>query len=101
MKIDRISVVVGRGLLLQGRVTNGTLQANGGVELLGPQQTVSGLTVHTVLIANTRRDQVRAQGQDAQTGERLRGSVIVRTTCSHGRRHPYDAAFFIPPKLAF
>jgi hypothetical protein len=59
MKIDRISVVVGRGILLQGRVTNGALQANGNVELLGPQQSVSGITVKTVLIANTRHAQVQ------------------------------------------
>ena len=59
MKVDRISVVVGRGILLQGRVTNGALHANDGVEILGPQHTATNVTVAAVLIANTRRTQVK------------------------------------------
>lgn len=59
MKIDRISVVVGRGILLQGRVTNGSLQANSNVEILGQQHTATSVTVLAVLIGNTRHDKVQ------------------------------------------
>ncbi len=59
MKIDRISVVTGRGLLLQGRVADGTLQANGSVEILSAQNKAISPTVLAVLIANTMRDQVK------------------------------------------
>ena len=58
MKIDRISVIVGRGTLLEGRVAHGTLQANGDVEILGPQNKVLGTSALAVLISNTVRDQV-------------------------------------------
>jgi translation elongation factor EF-Tu-like GTPase len=58
MRIDRISVIVGRGTLLQGRVANGTLQANGNVEILGPRNEVISVPVLAILISNTVRDQV-------------------------------------------
>src|SRR5215216_2412101 len=58
MKIDRISVIVGRGTLLEGRVANGTLQANSNVEILGPQTTAISPTVLAILISNIMRDQV-------------------------------------------
>jgi len=58
MKIDRISVIVGRGTLLEGRVANGTLQASGSVEILGTQNMVISPTILAVLISNTVRDQV-------------------------------------------
>lgn len=58
MRIDRISVVVGRGTLLEGRVANGTLQSSGSVAILGPQNTVISPTVVAILISNTVRDQV-------------------------------------------
>lgn len=58
MKIDRISVIVGRGTLLEGRVANGTLQANGDVEILSPQNDVISVTVLATLISNVMRDQV-------------------------------------------
>ena len=58
MKIDRISVIVGRGTLLEGRVANGTLQGNGTVEILGPQNNVISPTVLAILISNTVTDQV-------------------------------------------
>jgi len=58
MKIDRISVVVGRGTLLEGRVANGTLQANSDVEILGSQNNVISATVLATLISNVMRDQV-------------------------------------------
>jgi elongation factor Tu len=58
MKIDRISVIVGRGTLLQGHVANGTLQGNGSVEILGPKNKVISATVLAILISNAVRDQV-------------------------------------------
>jgi GTPase len=58
MKIDRVSVIVGRGTLLEGSVLHGTLQGNDSVEILGPQNTVLGTTVLAVLISNTVRDHV-------------------------------------------
>ena len=51
-------MVVGRGTLLEGRVANGTLQANGSVEILGPQNKVISPAVLAILISNTMRDQV-------------------------------------------
>lgn len=58
MRIDRISVIVGRGTLLEGRVSNGTLQENSSVEILGSQNAVFSPTVLAILVANTMRDQV-------------------------------------------
>ena len=58
MKIDRISVVVGRGTLLEGRVANGTLTGNGTVEILAPQDNVISAALLAILISNTVRDQV-------------------------------------------
>lgn len=59
MRIDRIAVIVGRGLLLQGMVTSGSLRARGSVEILGPQKALTGLNVVAVLIGNTMREQVK------------------------------------------
>jgi translation elongation factor EF-Tu-like GTPase len=58
MKIDRVSLIVGRGTLLEGRVAHGTLQANSNVEILGPQDKVLSTVVLGVLISNTARAQV-------------------------------------------
>ena len=58
MRIDRVSVIVGRGTLLEGSVVHGFLQGNASVEILGSQNIVLGTTVVAVLIANTVRDQV-------------------------------------------
>lgn len=58
MKIDRISVIVGRGTLLEGRVTHGTLQGSGEVKILGPQEQVFNASVLAVLISSLVRDQV-------------------------------------------
>jgi translation elongation factor EF-Tu-like GTPase len=57
MRIDRISVVVGRGILLTGRVANGTLQAGGTVEILSPHAVIRP-DLLTILISNAARDQV-------------------------------------------
>jgi len=59
MQIDRVSVVVGKGVLLQGRVTNGSLQANTNVDILGPQDQILGVRVLAVLISSVIRQQVR------------------------------------------
>ena len=58
MKIDKFSVVVGRGILLEGRVAHGTLHGNDSVEILGPQNKVLSTSILAVLISNTARDQV-------------------------------------------
>ena len=58
MRIDKISVIVGRGTYLEGRVARGTLQGNDGVEILGPQNSVIQTTVLGVFISSTVRDQV-------------------------------------------
>jgi translation elongation factor EF-Tu-like GTPase len=58
MKIDKYSVIVGRGILLEGRVVHGTLRGNDSVEILGPQNKVLSASVLAVLISNTARDQV-------------------------------------------
>jgi hypothetical protein len=58
MRIDRISVITGRGTLLQGRVANGTLQGNSSVEILGPQDRTLSSSVAAILVSNTARAQV-------------------------------------------
>ena len=58
MQVDRISVVVGKGVLLQGRVTNGSLQPNSSVDILGPQDQILGVNVLAVLISNVVRNQI-------------------------------------------
>jgi translation elongation factor EF-Tu-like GTPase len=58
MRIDKYSVIVGRGILLEGRVAHGTLRGNDSVEILGPQNKVLSTNVLAVLISNTPRDQV-------------------------------------------
>ena len=58
MRIDKISVIVGRGTYLEGRVARGTLQGNDEVEILGPQNSVIRTTVLGVFISSTVRDQV-------------------------------------------
>jgi translation elongation factor EF-Tu-like GTPase len=58
MKIDRFSLIVGRGMLLEGRVVRGSLHRNDSVEILGPQNKVLSPSVLAVLISNTARDQV-------------------------------------------
>ena len=60
MKIDKFSLIVGRGMLLEGRVIHGTLRGNESVSILGPQNKDLGTSVLAVLIANTARDQVTA-----------------------------------------
>ena len=58
MRIDRVSVIVGRGTLLEGRVAHGTLQANGSVEILGPQRAALTTAILGLFISNTQQDQV-------------------------------------------
>jgi translation elongation factor EF-Tu-like GTPase len=58
MKIDKFSLIVGRGMLLEGRVVRGTLRGNDSVEILGPQNKVLSPSVLAVLISNTARDRV-------------------------------------------
>lgn len=58
MRIDRISVVVGRGTLLEGRVAHGTLPANGSVEILGPQGQILDSGILAVLVSGIAREQV-------------------------------------------
>jgi len=60
MKIDKFSVIVGRGILLEGRVVHGTLRGNDNVEILGPQNKVLNTSVLAVLISNIARAQVTA-----------------------------------------
>src|SRR5215203_4902142 len=50
MRIDRISVIVGRGTLLEGRVANGTLPANSSIEILDAQNNVINPTLLAILI---------------------------------------------------
>lgn len=58
MQIDRVSVVVGRGTLLEGRVAHGTLQAGGSVEVLGPQNVVLNPAILGIFISSTQQEQV-------------------------------------------
>ena len=58
MKIDRITVVTGRGTLVQGRVANGTLQEGGTVEILSPRNDVIIADLLAILVSNAVRDQV-------------------------------------------
>lgn len=58
MQIDRISVVVGRGILLEGRVANGTLQTGGSVEILTLTGNIINPSLLAILISNTPRNQV-------------------------------------------
>jgi translation elongation factor EF-Tu-like GTPase len=58
MRIERISVIVGRGALLQGRVANGTLQGDAAVEILGTQNNVLSANVLDILVSNIKRDHV-------------------------------------------
>ena len=62
MRIDRISVIVGRGTLLEGRVANGTLQATGAVEIISPQNKVISPSLVAIFISNTPRDHVTVGG---------------------------------------
>jgi elongation factor Tu len=59
MRIDRISVVTGRGTLLEGTVARGTLRGNESVDILGPSKDTIHSTVLVVLISGTVRDQVQ------------------------------------------
>jgi translation elongation factor EF-Tu-like GTPase len=83
MKIDKFSVVVGRGILLEGRVVHGTLHGNDSVEILGPQNKVLSTSVLAVLISNTVRDQVTVGDyagilvQTIQPGELSPGMVLA------------------------
>jgi translation elongation factor EF-Tu-like GTPase len=58
MKIDRVSVVVGKGTLLEGQVAHGTLQQNGDVEILGPQGQVLSTSVLATFVSSVAQDQV-------------------------------------------
>jgi translation elongation factor EF-Tu-like GTPase len=58
MKIDRVSAIVGKGTLLEGRVANGTLQGNSAVEILGPQGQSIDTQVLAILISTIPREQV-------------------------------------------
>ena len=56
MKIDRISVIVGRGTLLEGRVANGSLIGGGSVDILGLGKDIIRPTLLAILISNRVRD---------------------------------------------
>jgi len=58
MRIERITVVTGRGTLLEGRVANGTLNEGGTVEILGPQDAVLSPDLLAILVSNAVRDEV-------------------------------------------
>lgn len=58
MRIDRVSVIVGRGTLLEGRLAHGTLQDGGSIEILGPQNTVLDTSILGIFISNTQVAQV-------------------------------------------
>lgn len=58
MRIDRVSVIVGRGTFLEGRVAHGTLQGNGDVEILVPQNQVLDTDILAIFISNVLQDQV-------------------------------------------
>jgi hypothetical protein len=94
MRIDRISVIVGRGTLLEGRVSNGTLQENSSVEILGPQNAVFSPTVLAILIANTMRDQVTVGDyagilvSDIEPTDLTSGMLLAET----GKYSSYDEA---------
>lgn len=83
MKIDKFSVIVGRGMLLEGRVARGTLHGNESVEILGPQNKVLNPSVLAVLISNTARDQVTIGDyagilvQGVEPGELSPGMVLA------------------------
>jgi translation elongation factor EF-Tu-like GTPase len=83
MKIDKFSVIVGRGMLLEGRVAHGTLHGNDSVEILGPQNKVLNPSVLAVLISNTARDQVTVGDyagilvQGVEPGELSPGMVLA------------------------
>jgi hypothetical protein len=58
MRIDRVSVVVGRGTLVEGRVEHGTLQAGDGVEILRPQAETLSPGLLAILVSSVAREQV-------------------------------------------
>ena len=58
MRIDRVSVIVGRGTLLEGRIAHGTLQDGGSIEILRPQNTVLDTSILGIFISNTQVAQV-------------------------------------------
>lgn len=57
MRIDRVSVVVGRGTLLEGRVAHGTVLGGGSLQVLGPQNVALNTSILGLFIANTLQDQ--------------------------------------------
>jgi translation elongation factor EF-Tu-like GTPase len=71
MRIDRVSIIVGRGTLLEGRVAHGTLQEGGSVEILGPQNVVLNPTILGIFISNTQTGQVTVGDY---------GGVLVQST---------------------
>lgn len=85
MQIDRVSVVVGRGTLLEGRVAHGTLQAGGSVEVLGPQNVALNPAVLGIFISSTQQDQVTVGDyaailvQDVEVTEVTPGMLLAQT----------------------
>jgi elongation factor Tu len=53
MQINKVSVIVGRGTLLEGRVTNGTLQAGVNIEIIGPRDNILSASLLAILVSNT------------------------------------------------
>lgn len=59
MQINRVSVIVGRGTLLEGRVSNGTLQAGANVEIISPRNEVLSVSLLAILTTNSGQGQVK------------------------------------------
>jgi hypothetical protein len=58
MQISKVSVIVGRGTLLEGRVMNGTLQVGANVEIIGPRGDILSASLLAILISGTGQNQV-------------------------------------------
>ncbi|HKI54335.1 MAG TPA: hypothetical protein VJ987_09430, partial [Anaerolineales bacterium] len=52
MKIERVSVIAGRGTLLEGHVVNGTMVAGGSVEIINKQGEIFRISLLAILISN-------------------------------------------------
>lgn len=58
MKISRVSVIVGRGILLEGHVVNGKMVAGGSVEIITKQGELFGTSLLAILSSNIPQAQV-------------------------------------------
>lgn len=53
MQINKVSVIVGRGTLLEGRVANGSLQMGANVEILGSHDETLSASLLAILVSNS------------------------------------------------